>query len=320
MGKVLTDEQQKIQTEIDKLNKQINDYNTQISGHKNRIELETNIVNPLKRELKRLEDLLKNARDTPNEYDKLKSQIQLKKRELQTCGNKITQIKNDIISSGKNIEDIQFSYDSLFEKYNILRNKKSVNDAQLILDRVYISELSEQLDNLVKEFSTLQQINQENITSIDSLNSRINELNNIIVLLELKNDSNIVYNNEKLLTTSKNIDSSLNSMFNYLKKKNISSEVFYEKIEYRDIEHEKLYNTNKLIDILFYCFYFAFILIMICIGNTNREHFLIYLFVGLIPFIYPFIFKLLLYINNYLYSKVHGPKNAFVDINNTLYA
>jgi TolA-binding protein len=130
--------------------------------------------------------------------------------------------------------------------------EKSKNDAQLILDKVEISSLSEELDDLSKQFTTLQKINQENIRSIDGLNSQINELKHTIVLLELKNNSNVVYNNENLLKTSKNIDSSLNNMFNYLKKQNISSDVFYEKIEYRDIEHEKLYNTNKLKDLLFY--------------------------------------------------------------------
>jgi uncharacterized membrane-anchored protein YhcB (DUF1043 family) len=37
MGKALTDEQKKIQGEIDKLNKKINDYRSEINGHTNNI-------------------------------------------------------------------------------------------------------------------------------------------------------------------------------------------------------------------------------------------------------------------------------------------
>jgi hypothetical protein len=129
-------------------------------------------------------------------------------------------------------------------------------------------------------------------------------------------------NKQQLLNLTRITDGSLNRLSNSMSflNQNESSNVIYEKIEYRNIEHEKLYNINKLIDVLFYSFYFAFVLIMICIGNTKKEYFLIYLFVGLIPFIYPFMFKFLLYINKYLTYNVHGPKNAFVDITNTLYA
>ena len=131
-----------------------------------------------------------------------------------------------------------------------------------------------------------------------------------------------LYYTQQFLNSTRITDGSLNRLNNsisYLKETE-SSNVIYEKIEYRNIEHEQLYNINKLIDVLFYSFYFAFVFIMICIGNTKKEYFLIYLFVGLIPFIYPFLFKLLLYINKYLTYNIHGPKNAFVSITNTFYA
>jgi hypothetical protein len=129
-----------------------------------------------------------------------------------------------------------------------------------------------------------------------------------------------VRNNQNLLNLSNTIDSSLNVLFSYLNAKTVHPNTVYEKIMYRDIEHEKLYNKNKVLDILFYCFYFSFLLIMICTQNIQREYFLIYLFVGLIPFIYPFVFKYVLYLIRYLSNDNHGPKNAFVDINNTLIA
>ena len=319
-GKVLTDEQRKIQNDIDRLTKEINDYRNAINGHTNQIELVIKIIDPLQKELDRLLDLLNNARDTPNEYDKLKIKIQLKKRELKTCNDSVEKIKNDITTSDGSITKLEESFNFLKKKYDVLILTKSKNEAQLILDKVEITNLSGQISDLDKQFNNLLEINKENKSTIDGLTIRINELDKIIILLELKIYSNVIYNNQNLLKLSKTIDSSLNNLFNYLKKENISSDVIYEKIEYRDIEHEKLYNRNKILDVLFYCFYFAFILIMICIGNIKKEYFLIYLFIGLIPYIYPFIFKLLLDTIKYLSTKVHGPKNAFVDINNTLYS
>ena len=111
---------------------------------------------------------------------------------------------------------------------------------------------------------------------------------------------------------------SLDAARQSLKTQALSSDVIYEKIEHRDNEHEKLYTSSKVFDIIFYCFYFSFVIIMICTENIKREHFLIYLFVGLIPFIYPFVFKFVHYLIKYVSNDPHGPKNAFVDINNTI--
>ena len=116
MAKVLTDEQQKIQNKITALNGQINEYRRQINGHKNQIELEIKIIDPLEKELNRLIALLNNARDTPNEYDKLKLKIQLKKRELQSCDDNIKKIKVDIIKTNDNVKEIDDSFNSLKKK------------------------------------------------------------------------------------------------------------------------------------------------------------------------------------------------------------
>lgn len=134
------------------------------------------------------------------------------------------------------------------------------------------------------------------------------------------NYSNYVNTINKALEFQKVLDSSLNHLFSYLKTQNVNPDVLYEKVNYRDIEHQKLFNMNKALDILFYSFYFSFLLIMICMGNVKREHFLIYLFVGLIPVVYPFIFKFGKLLVDYLSPPLHGPKNAFVDIHNTIYA
>lgn len=132
------------------------------------------------------------------------------------------------------------------------------------------------------------------------------------------NYSNYINTINKALEFQKVLDSSLNNLFDSLKREYVNPNVLYEKVNYREIEHQKLTNINKALDILFYSFYFSFLLIMICIGNTKKEHFLIYLFVGLIPIIYPFLFKFGKIFVNYLSPPLHGPKNAFLD-SHTIY-
>jgi len=124
---------------------------------------------------------------------------------------------------------------------------------------------------------------------------------------------------ENKLEFHENLDSSLNYLFDYLKRENVNPNVLYEKVNYRNIEHQKLSNINKALDILFYSIFFSFILIMICTSNIKREDFLIYLLIGLIPVIYPFLFKFGKILIAYISPVLYGPKNAFVDIHNTVY-
>jgi hypothetical protein len=123
----------------------------------------------------------------------------------------------------------------------------------------------------------------------------------------------------KALDFQNTLDSSLNMLFSDLKTENVNPDVLYEKVEYRNKEHILLYNINKVLDVVYYSFYFSFLLIMICMGNVKREHFLNYLFIGLIPIIYPFLFKFGKIFIDYVSPPLHGPKNAFVDIHNTVY-
>jgi hypothetical protein len=108
-----------------------------------------------------------------------------------------------------------------------------------------------------------------------------------------------------------------NSFFSYLKKKNIDSRLIYGKIKYREIEKQKLNNFNKLLDVLFYCFYFGFILIMIFTENIKREHFLIYIFIGLIPIFFTILNKITKNNNTLnifnVFDILNGEKNAFID-------
>ena len=141
-----------------------------------------------------------------------------------------------------------------------------------------------------------------------------------MTIVQTENEQSIYINtNKNVLKLEQEVDLGLKNFYSYLDDKNINPHVNYKKIEYRNIEHQKLYTINKILDILYYCFYFSFVIIIIFTKNLGREHFLTYLFIGLIPIIYPFLFKFIKIFINYFSNLSHGPKNAFIDINNTIY-
>ena len=116
-----------------------------------------------------------------------------------------------------------------------------------------------------------------------------------------------------------NFERGANSVGNYMNKNNpvIKNDLISEKIEYRELEHQKLVNLNKTIDLLFYCILVAVFIVMVITNNFKfKEHFLIYLFVFLIPFLFPYLYKMCKYFYNSLQTNSSGPKNAFIDNNN----
>jgi hypothetical protein len=122
--------------------------------------------------------------------------------------------------------------------------------------------------------------------------------NNVKILHNIKRDANIA-------------DEYLSSHY-----QKISNDITKEKIEYREVEHQKLVTLNKTLDILFYCIFSAFVIIIIVTGNFKfKEHFLLYLFMILIPFLFPYLYKLCKHFYG-LNSSSYGPKNAFIDKSN----
>lgn len=316
---LLTDEQQKIQNAIDKILSDIKDLQPQITKESKDVIDDNTLLQEYIRQLKDLNDKMKNVINTQvSSYDTIKGQIRDKKKEIETCNliNKPLSIKKDVEASqiesdliGK-LEKIKSDVGKLMDEAYPYGQKTEFFNSDIIA-------LERNIKKINDEITALDKIKKENMLKTEEINKIIKGLDKTIVEIETKIYSNRVVNNKNLLNLSENTDISLNYLFSNLNKQRISSDVIYDKIEHRDIEHEHLYNRNKIFDILFYCFYFSFLLIMICTQNVKRENFLIYLFIGLIPVIYPFIFKWILYLIRYLSNDPHGPKKAFVDINNT---
>lgn len=321
-GLALTVAQDTIQKKINELNKQIVDITPKVDKETRDVVNDKELIKKYTDELKVLQDKLNNVINTQQSvYDSIKGKITDKKNEIALCNltNKPNAIKKDLDA----IQDLLI----IDEKVRLIKSEisKLVEDTSSYESKIIflnndIYDLEENIKKINDEIVALNKIKDENRLKIEEINKIINGLDKTILELETKIYSNRVVNNKNLLNLTENTDTSLNYLFSYLNKKRLSSDVIYDKIQHRDIEHEYLYNRNKIFDILFYCFYFSFLLIMICTQNIKRENFLIYLFVGLIPFIYPFTFKWILYLIKYLSNDPHGPKKAFIDINNTLIA
>jgi predicted nucleic acid-binding Zn-ribbon protein len=325
---LLTTQGAALKERIRVLNGEINTLTNQITGPDTEaITTDQTTMNNAKTELDKLTGILTNFRRTDTTgYNALLLLRDNAIRDISTC-----------IASCKNKDIENFGIDgnggkkkqleNLYEQVRSINSEKSKYEestlrkrGQKTLNDFEINDLSDNLHKLQVRFDELTRQQNSVKLTIEQLNGRIKILNEQIEDLIEKDYTNKVYNSQNLLNLNKDIDSSLNYLFSYLKKERLSSDVIYDKIVYREIEHEYLHKRNKIFDILYYCFYFSFLLIMICTENIKREHFLIYLLVGLIPFIYPFLFKFILILIKYLSNDPHGPKNAFVDINNTLVA
>lgn len=256
-------------------------------------------------------DQLKKEKAKGTLFDQTDAEMKKLEADLKICTDKIYAHNKDLgiingriaISAAKLVTE----QDSLTTNTNL---KKTKFDEMNKAEKLY-NDLSGELIQLQKDKASLESlITSEEIKYIE-LKEHINVLNKQIDELKIKDYSTKVYNNENLLELNKTIDDDLKKTFSYLKEENINPDLLNSKTKYRQIEKEKLSNTDKLLDILFYCFYFAFIIIRIVTRNTKTEDFLMYILIGLIPFVYPFMYKN----SNYLIKlfNLDMNKNAFIE-------
>lgn len=222
-------------------------------------------------------------------------------------------------------KQIGTDYDMSMNALNINGLINSINDIkQDIIDisgvadknKKIIIDLSGDIIKVTHEIDRINNIIGDDEINIKNLNKHINDLNILIVELTQKIYSNKIYNNQHLLKLSEDIDKNLQYIFSDLKTENINPDLLYKKIKYRDIESQKLHNRDKILDVLFYCFYFSFIIIGVVTRNVKIENFLIYLIIGLIPFLYPFVYKNATHVFGLLHLDVN--KNAFIEDQNTI--
>jgi hypothetical protein len=94
------------------------------------------------------------------------------------------------------------------------------------------------------------------------------------------------------------------------------SNTIYREVEYRTTEYAKLSAINYYINILYYC---LFVILILVLFSSNRlflsERFMAYIFLAILPILYPWVFMLFRRIFMYIYPSLqyNGPVNAFVD-------
>ena len=94
------------------------------------------------------------------------------------------------------------------------------------------------------------------------------------------------------------------------------SDTNFRKVEYRTEEHEKLRLVNRIINIVYYaCLILLFMLLFTNDTLYLKDRFVLYLFLLIFPYLYPWIWILGNKIKNLIMPDISytGPKNAFID-------
>jgi uncharacterized protein (UPF0335 family) len=246
-----------------------------------------------------------------NPFDSATLRMQELTKELKDCSDNVTTINRRIAELNTQIAVMAQNIINKEPDVDNARNKRDNRFSDLLNIKITHADLSGQLISKLEEKDKLQKSLTIEEQTYAQLLQQIEKLKLDIIYWTQKNYSNTVYNSQNLLNLSEKIDHNLQHIFSDLKTQNINPHLLHTKIHYREIEKQKLTNTDKILDTLFYCFYVSFIIIMIVTRNINAEHFVFYIFIGLIPFLYPFVFKNA----NYLIHsfKIDGPKNAFIE-------
>lgn len=119
-------------------------------------------------------------------------------------------------------------------------------------------------------------------------------------------------------TCVKEDNSGKNRLLGYLLKQTPvdNPDTTFKKIEYRNEAHELLSTINHWMTIL----YFVILIVMMGLLSMSqrlflRERAMLYGFLVILPFVFPYLFQIVNYLYQYLFPKTptHGPKNAFLD-------
>ena len=102
-----------------------------------------------------------------------------------------------------------------------------------------------------------------------------------------------------------------------------NSQTNFRKTEYRSQEHDKLKGINRTINTIYYaCIILLFMLLYTDNNLYLTERFIFYVFLVLLPYLYPWIFMYSNKLKKLITPSISytGPKNAFNDVGEELYA
>jgi len=108
----------------------------------------------------------------------------------------------------------------------------------------------------------------------------------------------------------------LSYLTNQLKSSEIRPETMYRKIEYRNEAHELLGKINHWMTLLYF---FALLVMLILLATSNRlnlmSRFPLYLFLLILPVVFPYLFEGLKYLYRHLFPQTpnKGPQDAFLE-------
>jgi hypothetical protein len=125
-------------------------------------------------------------------------------------------------------------------------------------------------------------------------------------------------NKDNSTSNNNETESGSGNLMSYLMAQNPiqNPETTYKKIEYRKEAHEWLSTLNNWMTILYFVILLV-MLVMLAVSNKLllKERFMLYVFLVVLPFAFPYLFQLLKYLFGYIFpdSSSHGPKNAFLD-------
>jgi hypothetical protein len=225
--------------------------------------------------------------------------------------------------SGKYRNDIEFQ-NSLREQLiadeeTYFVNKYDANLYQYLITKrnAYFSNLDSTLSKTSTVTSNCKNTVSSGVSVVrnPSTPNTITNNRNKAVIGYYNNDGNFVESPNKCNDPSAGID--FYKMFSkYLPY--ADPDLINRKIEYRETEHDFLMKINSLMTGIYYVLFIVMIILLIGGNNLNlTQRAPIYIGLLLLPLLYPYIFKLLTFIYNYLTNNknIHGPKNAFIDSN-----
>lgn len=229
-----------------------------------------------------------------------------------------TNNKSQFISSN----DVSFnSTNNIFTKYkDDIEFTNSITEKILADERDYFTnKYSVQVyDYLLKKREEIYEI-QDNLLASISFDGVITTNSNDYITIN-GNSYNLNSLSDKIVDrVNQTKDQTISEVYEKIKDylPNTDIELINRKVEYRSMEHDKLKWINSIMNIVYYSLLITLFIILFSTDNLYfTDRFLLYLFLILAPYLFPYFYNLIKKTFNLFknpISELHGPKNAFLD-------